>query len=106
MVNLVDQAAIERAAENLSALLDRYASESSEVQQLRRELLPFMERARDASIRSPLSWADIPGAYLFTEGTLGKYRDLEDALAKFKLQVTGIGDRATEIMRGIPRLGS
>lgn len=103
MVNFVDQTAIAHAAENLSALLDRYASESSEAQQLRRELLPLLELARDAKISSPLSWADIPGAYLFTEGTLAKYRDLEDALAKFKLQITGIGDRAAEIMKGIPR---
>ncbi|WP_160167805.1 hypothetical protein [Vibrio campbellii] len=47
-------------------------------------------------ITSPLRWSDVPCGYLFVEGALGKYKDLEEAYADFKVEVTGGNDPLLE----------
>lgn len=97
----MDQVRIAGAAQQLEHILNTYAQGDAEVRSLKNALTRLIERAKGREISSPLSWADIPGGYLFTEGNLGKYKDLEEAFATFRIEVTGRRDLVTQLMKDI-----
>lgn len=80
---------LKKKAEELMALLSHYAEFDKEAEGLLHGLLPFTDRAFAECLEIPLDWTDMPGCYLFNEGTLGKYADFETAFAEFKIEITG-----------------
>ncbi len=85
----MDQAAIQSSALKLKDLLDRYAKSDASARTLRGTLRRYIDAALDGKITTPAEWGDIPGGHLFLEGTLGKYPDLEEAFATFRIEITG-----------------
>ncbi|MDG3443699.1 hypothetical protein [Nitrospirillum amazonense] len=81
----MNQDLIKRLATDLEALLWRYANQEAEAASLLKELEPIIREAKSGNIIVPLE--DVPGAWLFIEGKLRKYSDLEDVYAQFKIQV-------------------
>lgn len=76
-------------ARELEALLKKYAHSDSEADSLLRSLSHQIEEAKNEDITMPMEWRDISGSWLFLEGTLRKYPDLEAAFAQFRIEVTG-----------------
>lgn len=85
----MDSEKIKIAAVRLEGLLLGYSRHDGEVTNLLNALRPLLVKAKDGRIFSPMEWRDIPGGVLFTEGLLRKYRDLEDAFAEFRIELTG-----------------
>jgi hypothetical protein len=52
----------------------------------------LLDRCIAGQLSSVLGWGDIPGDYLFAEGSLRDVPGLEQAFAEFKIQVTGSSD--------------
>lgn len=76
-------------AEKLLTLLSYYSKSDREAAGLLHGMLPLINEALAGSVVTPLDWTDMPGAYLFSEGNLGQYADLETAYAEFKIEITG-----------------
>lgn len=85
----MDQVLLAKSAEKLENILRQYSSSDAEVRDLFDALSSLIGKARSGKIIGPMEWREIPGAYNFTEGGLGKYGDLETAYAEFKIEVTG-----------------
>ncbi len=85
----MNQTQIVRAASELQRLLQHYASCDAEVGGLLHALTALLQSAQAGTITAPIEWRDIPGAYLFSEGNLRHYRELESAYATFKIEITG-----------------
>jgi hypothetical protein len=81
-------AKIPQLAVRLEQALDAHAHSDTEVRLLRQELAALIHQAKAGLVRAPIEWRDVPGARLFTEGGLRKYRDLEQAFADFRLEIT------------------
>lgn len=86
----MDLEKIKKSACHLEVLLNKCASNDRDAASLLRVLNPLINQAKLGSISEPLEWRDIPGAYFFMEGNLIKYRDLEDAFADFRIEITGV----------------
>ena len=85
----MNQALLKQAAETLESLLTKYSADNPEAQDLLHSLFSYLKDARLGSFAEPMRWGDIPGAYHFTEGGLGRYGDLETAYARFRIEATG-----------------
>lgn len=85
----MDKLELKRKAGQLKNLLSQYAINDAEANSLLVGLLPFINDALAEKIDDPLQWTDMPGAYLFNEGQLRRYSDLESAYADFKIEITG-----------------
>lgn len=85
----MDQILLAKSAEKLKEILIKYSSTDAGALALFDALLGLIDDGRTGKIRAPIEWRDIPGAYHFTEGDLGKYSDLETAFAEFKIEATG-----------------
>lgn len=90
-------------AERLLAVLNERAMESAEATQLISLLKGVINDALDRKIIEPIRWSDLPGYLVRVEGDLSNYPDLENALAKFELQITGRAASVDELMGGIKR---
>lgn len=87
---------IKRKAKRLWLLLKRYSESDTTAAKAQSSLRKLLESAMSGEITSPLRWSDVPCGYLFVEGALGKYKDLEEAYADFKVEVTGGNDPLLE----------
>jgi hypothetical protein len=85
----MDKAAIAKSAATLRQFLDKYAAVDPEAANLRYSLSSVLDAALLGTIDDPMEWSAVPGGYYFTEGDMRKYRELEDAYADFKIEVTG-----------------
>lgn len=92
----MDKLKISSTAAILKRILDHYAQIDREAALLKSALSSILRAEESGEINSPLEWNKIPGGIFFTEGNLRQYRDLEDAYANFKIEVTG-GD--TPVLR-------
>lgn len=79
---------IQELAARLERVLETHAVHDNEVRQLQGELSILIGRAKSGLAFSPMEWRDIPGGRCFTEGGLRKYRNLEEAFAEFRLEIT------------------
>jgi hypothetical protein len=52
-------------------------------------LKAVLSDARIGRISAPIAWQDVPGDLAFADGGLRRYRDLESAYSKFKIEITG-----------------
>jgi len=85
----MDQVKISRGARKLRSLLKKYSHENSNAALALGTLNELLDLAESKQITTPLKWGDVPCRYLFSEAGLGQYRDLEEAYANFKVEVTG-----------------
>jgi|SRR6185437_2896304 len=95
----MDKALLKQKAEALEALLRDYGMMDPEVRSLFGGLRPFLQRAKEQTIDTPLDGRLIPGRFLFDEGSLRKYRDLENAFAEFRIEATGGEPLALKMFR-------
>lgn len=97
----MNQEKIKQSALVLQDLLSKYAAVNPEASALKRSLDRYLDAAVTGQITTALQWGDLPGAYLFMEGSLGNYRDLEHAFAVFRTEVTDTAEFASRVMKGI-----
>jgi len=79
-------------AEQLKRLLAEAARSNQEASSLYRGIAPLLDRCIADEFTSTLDWGDIPGDYLFVEGSLRDIPGLEQAFSEFKIQATGNSD--------------
>lgn len=53
------------------------------------DLKPLLDKAKAGSISELIEVGAIPGRYRFAERNLQQYGDLEEAYAKFSIEITG-----------------
>ena len=97
----MDQEEIRQAALRLGALLSTYASNNGEARALKRALAGLLDQAQSGRITVPLRWENIPGSYVFMEGSLSDCPDLENAYARFRILVTDKEAFVAEVMKGM-----
>ncbi len=85
----MDKVLLKQKAEALEALLLMYGPQDADVRSLHGGLRPFLQRAKNQTIDTPLDSREIPGRYLFDERGLRKYGDLKQAFAEFRIEATG-----------------
>lgn len=84
----MDQGLIHLRAQELEAMLHKYEAADREVAQLHSALKILLRSAQAGTILDPVEWGALPGRY-FSEGSLGKYPDLESSYSRFAIEVTG-----------------
>lgn len=80
---------VKKDAALLKATLLKYANKDEEVNNLYMALRHIIEEALSGKIREPVDRGNVPGGHCFLEGNLRKYRDLEEAYASFKIELSG-----------------
>jgi hypothetical protein len=85
----MNQVNIALSAKKLHLLLEKYTPVEPEAALLGSALSTLIEAALAGGVSAPLEWKVVPGDFFFSEGNLGKYRDLESAYAAFKIELTG-----------------
>jgi hypothetical protein len=85
----VNMASLKDTADRLDALLRLYSKSNQQVEILYRQLSSFISDASSGKIKSPVDLRQIPCSRMFTETDLPALPGLEDAFAKFKLEVSG-----------------
>ncbi|MNM37015.1 hypothetical protein D3C81_477370 [compost metagenome] len=96
----MDQQRLQACAAELQQVLARLAPADMEVADLRSALEPLLALAGSGALSAPLPWGDIPGGRYFTEGGLRRYAELEQAFARFRIELTGGGSPALRKLRG------
>ena len=85
----VPKPSLKLLAENLERLLIKYAAADDAAKALLRSLIDLIQSAKNGAITNNVD--DVPGRFSFTERGLSQYRELEEAYALFKLEIT-LGD--------------
>ncbi|MCL1123405.1 hypothetical protein [Shewanella surugensis] len=88
-MNKVSERNLKQLAENLELMLIKYSSVDDAAKALLRALSDLIQSAKNGSLKNNVE--NVPGRMSFTERGLSQYRDLEEAYALFKLEVT-LGD--------------
>ena len=83
----MDRNALKRASDRLDKLLRLYAQSNKNAELLYRQLSHFILDASTGAIDSPID--QLTGSRMFAETDLSDLPGLEDAYAKFRLQITG-----------------
>ena len=85
----MDQTALHESAKRLDELIRVYTSSNKNVVLLYKQLARLIEDACAGRVKAPLDFGRIPGDRIFSETDLSQLKDLEDAFAKFKLELSG-----------------
>jgi hypothetical protein len=85
----IDNERLKQKATKLEEMLITYKGEP-EVDALERALHILIASAKDKLISIEVE--HVPGGYLFSEGSLRKFRDLEEAYASFRIEIYGLAD--------------
>ena len=88
-MNKVSKSNLKQLAESLENELIKYGATDEAAMALLDSLSTLIKSAKDGSLIDNVE--NVPGRTSFTEKGLSKYRDLEEAYALFKLEVT-LGD--------------
>jgi len=91
----VNRNCVREYAAELERQLERHKREDAQVQTLADSLSPLFDQIRSGSMKEPFE--HIPGDYWFTEGSLGRFSDLENAFSKFKLAALGELEKPTTL---------
>ena len=86
---MMDQALIRKTAEELEVVLNKYCDVNEYAGYLKNSMMPFIDDAKVGKITKPIVRNTISGRILFDERGLSEFRDLEDAYANFKFEITG-----------------
>lgn len=92
----MDQQQLQSHAADLRQVLARHASGDMAVASLHSALGALLAPV----LAAPLAWGEIPGSRLFTEGSLRRLPDLEQAYARFRIEATGGESPALSKLRG------
>ncbi|WP_448102745.1 hypothetical protein [Luteibacter jiangsuensis] len=90
---------LKQKAEALKELLQKYSVVNPEAGSVLISLQGLLTKAMNHEISAPIEWVSIPGAYQFNEGSLRQYKDLENAFAEFRIEVTGGEGLALKMFR-------
>jgi hypothetical protein len=90
---------LKSAAIALEAQLHLHAPLDPEAIRLWSALKPLLTLAKAEQISQPLEVREVPGRYLFTERNLQQYGELEEAYARFAIEVTGGESPALRMFR-------
>ena len=85
----MDQAALKETAVVLQNMLKKYSASDKEAALFASGIESTLQKALSGEITSPIRRGSIPGVRFFEESSLREYKDLEDAVAKFNIQLTG-----------------
>jgi hypothetical protein len=90
---------IKKTATILEERLVAYSHKDPEAAALYSDLKPLLELAKSGKITHPLETGSVPGRFRFTEKNLQQYDDLEEAYAKFSIEITGGETLALKLFR-------
>ncbi len=85
----MDQVALRETAIVLRQMLKKDSASDKEAALFASVIDPTIQKALNGEITSPIRRGSIPSARFFEESSLRQYKDLEDAVAKFNIQLTG-----------------
>ena len=85
----MDQTALKETALTLRQVLDKYAALDKQAALYASGIDPTIQKAINGEITSPIRRGSIPSARFFEESSLRQYNDLQDAVARFNIQLTG-----------------
>lgn len=88
-MNKISQGHLKQLAENLEKELIKYAVSDDAAKALLNSLSDLIQQAKSGKLKANVE--NVPGRMSFTERGLSQYRDLEEAYALFKLEIT-LGD--------------
>ena len=95
----MDPILLKEKAEALLAELEKHSALDPGVKGLMAALHPLLEASLTCEILSPVEWRSVPGGRQFSEGHLREFGDLEEAYARFKIEVTGGETPALKMFR-------
>ncbi|KJZ43078.1 MULTISPECIES: hypothetical protein [Pseudomonas] len=90
---------LEASAIDLEQQLIRHSTLTPDAADLYRGLKPLLELVKTGKIVTPIEWGEIPGQYFFTEKGLQIFEELEEAYAKFSIEITGGESPALKLFR-------
>ena len=95
----IDKARIKEAALNLIKAFDELPPEAGDIRDWRRTYYGLIERALNGEINEEVRSGDrdYPSAYFQTEGGVRDYPDLDTAILRFRMEVSGSRDRFEKI---------
>ena len=73
----------------LQKLLQKYAAQSKQAKDALNMLDVLLKGGISGKLTKKVDWADVPCSYMFLDGELGAFKDLENAYATFKAEITG-----------------
>lgn len=97
---------LKKKAEDLMRLLQKYSLVNPEAASVLMGLQGLLTEAMNHEISTPIEWRSIPGSYQFNEGSLHQYKELEDAFAEFRIEVTGGESLALKMFRRVSKGGN
>lgn len=97
----MDKKKIALKAKRLWSLLDKYSLTNDSAMKAFNALKNLLIKASSGQINSPLKWSEVPCGYLFVEGELGRFKDLEEVYAEFKVEVTGGNDQLMDKIKNL-----
>lgn len=95
-MNLKD---VESSAIELEKKLKIYSQQDHEAAELQADLQPLLNLIKSGRFNTPIQWGQIPGRYRLSEKGLQRYNDLEEAFARFSIEVTGGESPALKLFR-------
>lgn len=95
----MDLIELKKTALRLEYQLNVHSKIDPEAIALYADLKPLLEKAKVGSISEPIAVGAVPGRYRFTERNLQQYGELEEAYAKFSIEITGGATPALRYLR-------
>lgn len=80
---------LKKTALHLEEQLIIHSKIDPEAVALHSDLKQLLENAKAGAVTEPIEVGAVPGRYRFTERNLQQYGDLEEAYAKFSIEITG-----------------
>lgn len=92
----MNQVKLKKLTQRLWGLLEKYSRTDDTAMLVTNTLRKQFKEVMAGNVLAPLSWEQVPCGYFFTEDMLGKYKDLEEAYADYKVAITGGNDPLLE----------
>ncbi|WDY57032.1 hypothetical protein [Pseudomonas sp. PSKL.D1] len=80
---------LKKTALHLEEQLNIHSKIDPEAIALHADLKQLLENAKTGNVTEPIEVGAVPGRYRFTERNLQQYGELEEAYAKFSIEITG-----------------
>ena len=88
-IKKIDKKRLKRLTIKLESELLKCSLHSRDANRLLLDLKPLILKAKGGEIDFPYEWGNIPGGRAFLEGGLVENSALEEAYAKFKVELSG-----------------
>lgn len=93
------------AARDLETSFNVTENLTPKVSGLYRDLKPYIEQAKRKEIKIPMDKFSLPGGYLFNEGELTPYPEIERAYVNFRMQISGgLSEKAKRVLKRIEKI--